>query len=47
MRGLKSDPSQALCLAEKADVGKEGETVNGFTFHVYYFFLLSIFLHGF
>lgn len=32
MRSLKSDPSQALCLAEKADVGKGRGTVKWFHF---------------
>lgn len=43
MRGLKSDPSQALCLAEKADVGKEGETVKWFHFSCLLFFPLVYF----
>lgn len=30
MRGLKSDLARALYLAEKADVGKEGERVKSF-----------------
>lgn len=47
MRGLKTDLARAFYLAEKADDGKEGEEKNCFTFHIYYFFLHSIFLHEF
>lgn len=47
MRGLKSDLAQALYLAEKADVGKEGGRVESFHIPHLYFFLLSIFLHEF
>lgn len=43
MRGLKSDLAQALYLAEKADVGKEGRRVKWFHFSHLLFFPPSYF----
>lgn len=42
MRGLKSDLAQALYLAEKADVGKEGGRVK--SFHIPHLLFFSSFL---
>lgn len=47
MRGLKSDLAQALYLAEKADVGKEGGRVKSFHFPHLLFFPPFYFLHEF